>query len=488
MTPDIDSLLDLTADQVRAITAEAHQELLRRILAGEDPQPVIAEIQARWAGKYQDTLTESFSSVLGRAVGIAEVRAMPIGDVVLSERLYAHNRETTAVVRRIVKEHAAGMHSARELALRVYEGYGFKAEGDPLAVKTKLPKYLRAALQEPTYEEGLQRILTQGRAATIKTPALRAAYLQSVKALEDGPGSARLEKLTRIAWFERNRYFANRIAQTELARAHSDQRHAEIMADDQIEVVRWRMSSTHPRTDICDLHAKVDKYGIGPGLYPKAKAPKPPAHPFCRCKLSPAITETSQGARAKPAAERVWLRKMMQEQGIPEAARVMGSRAKLAAALTNAPIDEIININRPKAYWVGRAGAAAGRMPGMDFNDFFSGRAKHDKHPVAQMSAQDMALFGAKQPTVWLSRQSMDEHKLAHPEIGAEDYLKVQSIIDRGEVYRQKDTTNRFALLHVDGVVYRAAIKVVDDGEKTYLLTLFRNTKAKPPKGAVRLR
>ncbi|MDP2792561.1 MAG: hypothetical protein Q8O25_00530 [Sulfurisoma sp.] len=46
----------------------------------------------------------------------------------------------------------------------------------------------------------------------------------------------------------------------------------------------------------------------------------------------------------------------MREKGIGEASRVMGSRAKLTAALSTATIDEVINIKRPQPYWVGRAG------------------------------------------------------------------------------------------------------------------------------------
>jgi hypothetical protein len=47
------------------------------------------------------------------------------------------------------------------------------------------------------------------------------------------------------------------------------------------------------------------------------------------------------------------------QQGIAEGAKVMGSRAKLAVALTQAPIDEVVNIHRSKPYWLGRVGGVA---------------------------------------------------------------------------------------------------------------------------------
>jgi hypothetical protein len=77
------------------------------------------------------------------------------------------------------------------------------------------------------------------------------------------------------------RYFANRIAQTELHRAFTTKQAADLMEDEEVEWVQWRLSVTHPRPDICDLHAHVDRYGLGPGVYPKPLAPLPPAHPHC---------------------------------------------------------------------------------------------------------------------------------------------------------------------------------------------------------------
>ncbi|MCK7493257.1 MAG: hypothetical protein MZW92_18825 [Comamonadaceae bacterium] len=70
---------------------------------------------------------------------------------------------------------------------------------------------------------------------------------------------------------ERNRYFANRIAQTEIARAHADRVADEFLADPTIEVVEVRMSPSHPVTDICDLFARQDRFGLGPGLYSEAR-------------------------------------------------------------------------------------------------------------------------------------------------------------------------------------------------------------------------
>jgi len=88
------------------------------------------------------------------------------------------------------------------------------------------------------------------------------------------------EKALKRAFYEKSRYYANRIAQNEVMKAYSIKRAKMIADDDSIEVVKVRMSRTHPRKDICDYHANIDKYGLGKGVYPKDKAPIPTYHPF----------------------------------------------------------------------------------------------------------------------------------------------------------------------------------------------------------------
>ena len=48
--------------------------------------------------------------------------------------------------------------------------------------------------------------------------------------------------------------------------------------DDDVIGTRFVLSPNHPRVDICDMHASVNRYGLGRGVYPKGKNPWP-AHP-----------------------------------------------------------------------------------------------------------------------------------------------------------------------------------------------------------------
>lgn len=154
---------------------------------------------------------------------------------------------------------------------------------------------------------------------------MRAAYLEAIRKAEAGAGMAELEKALRIAFHERNRYFANRIARTELHRAYTDRQARELMAQDRIRYLQIRLSSKHPKTDVCDLHARLDAYGLGPGVYPKADAPKPPFHPHCYCLLAPMIALDNPNPRFDPNAERRFL------AGLPakEAAQVAGGSRKV---------------------------------------------------------------------------------------------------------------------------------------------------------------
>lgn len=114
------------------------------------------------------------------------------------------------------------------------------------------------------------------------------------------------------------------------------------------------------------------------------------------------------------------------------------------------------------------------------FTQFFNGLNSVEEYPIYSMSADDLVIFGATSPIVWLSRVSVTEHKEKHPEIGAEHYYKIADMVKFGEIYQQNN--KRFVLLYQDSALYRAAIKITQDNKKMYLLTLFKTTEEKATK------
>jgi hypothetical protein len=189
-----------------------------------------------------------------------------------------------------------------------------------------------------------------------KSPSLKAAYLEALEALENGAGEKALAKKLDVAFQERMRYHADRIAQTELHRLHSEQQAREILNDDTIEAVKFVMSSTHPRTDICDVYAFQDKFGLGKGIYPKEHAPKLPLHPFCRCVLHSRRSIKTANAIENAESERQFLARVMRDEGEQAAANLVGGRGKLQAILDGDDILDVLNANKPDAYKLGTIG------------------------------------------------------------------------------------------------------------------------------------
>ena len=176
--------------------------------------------------------------------------------------------------------------------------------------------------------------------------------MEALKAWEQGKGAQVLKQRLWVAEREKPRYMANRIAQTELARAHQDKVAAQIMADDTITVVQVKLNPRHPLPDICDLHARADLWGLGPGLYPKAKAPKPPFHPHCWCRLVTRPDKTAEVAREREDAVRVWLRTLP----AAEAARVLGNRQRLDYVLNGADWERVTQAAVRDEYRLRRVG------------------------------------------------------------------------------------------------------------------------------------
>jgi hypothetical protein len=120
---------------------------------------------------------------------------------------------------------------------------------------------------------------------------------------------------------------AKRLFRTEINRAHGEAYQSAAFEHPDVIGTRFLLSPNHPRTDICDMHAKVNRYGLGPGIYPKDKSPWP-AHPntlsFTEAVFSDEVSEEDK----KGKQDRIsWLKD--QPAAVQEA--VLGSRMKRGA-------------------------------------------------------------------------------------------------------------------------------------------------------------
>ena len=358
MTPTQErALLEATAKGLDDDIRQAFERLMQLIRAGTPPRDAVQQVMDGFTPKYAELLSVAFSGVMAQAVDKEAAMSMQVGTVQLSQKLYAQAAYVSEVTTGIVDRHLKGFQDARALALELFEGYGFRPpDAEPLQLKpsnTALPKYLREALlPDGGIQSDLARAFAKMQVDNLRTPALKAAYsdvLRAISDVESGKGADLLEKRLRTAFYERMRYFANRIAQTELHRAYSLHVAKLIMDDEDIEFVQIQRSPGSTSVCICSLIAGRDKYGMGKGVYPKRAAPVPGFHPFCRCKISPRLDLT--GKQEKPVDENSD-RYFLSRVGEPMAARIMGSKDRAdqairsgdALAVANSRVDPVHQI------------------------------------------------------------------------------------------------------------------------------------------------
>lgn len=120
---------------------------------------------------------------------------------------------------------------------------------------------------------------------------------------------------------------ALRVFRTEITRANGEAYRAAAFEVDDAAGTRFLLSPSHPERDVCDMHASVNRYGLGPGVYPKGKSPWP-AHPntlsFEEVVFADEVTDEDRAG----AEDRIsWIKRQPPE--IQEA--VLGSRMKRGA-------------------------------------------------------------------------------------------------------------------------------------------------------------
>lgn len=356
MTPEQElALLRATAAGLEEELQAAYRRMLELIESGVEPRDAVQAVMDGFQGAMAETMATALSGILQQSVGTAAVLQLEVGAVQLSRKLYAEGAKVSEVVAGVVDRHLRGFVDARKLALSLFEGYAFKPEAEePLQfnrANPKLPQYMREALL-PDLSTDFRRAYARIQVNGLRTPELRAAYSQLLEALnkiETTRGKRLLEKRLQVAFLERMRYFAQRIALTELHRSYNE-REARIIKDDDVEFVQIRRAPGGAQDPcFCVLVTQRDRYGLGPGVYPKLRAPVPPFHPHCRCKMVPRTDMRGRTAKEEdPEADAYFLDRL----GEQTAARVMGSRAKRDQVLAGTSAESVYNASIDPAYRV----------------------------------------------------------------------------------------------------------------------------------------
>jgi hypothetical protein len=210
--------------------------------------------------------------------------------LILSERTTHGVLYVQQMVAKTIEERIKKNNTYKNTALAIFEGYG---EGGVIP-EQDIPKFLRELEQQGRHAsidmKEVRAMLREirPRVEKLTTPGMRAAYSKMLNAIEDQSETA-LDNAIMAATQERTRYYAERIARTEMHRAYIDGFVARWDDNPDCIAYRWKLSSRHPCFDICDLYAKANLYGMGAGVFPKDKVPLLPAHPHCMCRLKPVI-------------------------------------------------------------------------------------------------------------------------------------------------------------------------------------------------------
>lgn len=180
------------------------------------------------------------------------------------------------------------------------------------------------------------------------------------------------------------------------------------------------MSSQPPKMDQCDIMANVDRYGLGPGVFPKAAAPKPPYILMCLCRLTDAVViDPKRQPKELSGVERAYLRNLPAK----DARDIAGSWEKRRRVLKDGePLEDIYNEGKDPLYQWRRMGEVG--QDGLIGNDedFLEGRSrargetpKHVKPtPVTLLSDRlSKAEGGAKAYVLGNGQKTGNEHMVA---------------------------------------------------------------------------
>jgi len=252
-----------------------------------------------------------------------------VNKITLSIMLYNNARETEIKIAKILNEAHKLKKTLKNVSMEIYDGY--KTDVKNIDAKKILPKYL-------TEDKDALLNITK-----LKTKPLLLSYKKVREAIEKADAKA-LEKSLYVAMNEKMRYYATRIAITELHRATMAQRAKEYLDDNDVEYVRFEMSSSHPKVDICDFYSSLD-YGLGRGVVPKGYMRTLPLHPNCHCVYSPYYGKIKKQTHFK---DKSVFDKTLNNFSEYDQKQILGSSAKLEEYKRGKGIEDIFNDIRPK--------------------------------------------------------------------------------------------------------------------------------------------
>ena len=303
---EIERIMATWSSQYKKLANEIIEEIQERILDGEPINLVVKEATQRLPAHMKQSLTTALLEGASAGYGAGIVVGSQISDKLfnmvwspdgfsLSDRLHNVNGEIRNIIASTISDSIKRGSTVNMLARKLYDGYG---NGKDWTGKAELPEYLQrligatrkmSAYASPADVRAYLKEIrnTQRMIASLRSDnALKSAYERLLKGAED-LNEKSIKNAIKLAVAEKSRYYAERIARTETAKAWSDGFYTRYLHDDDVIAFKWDLSSSHEIADICDFYASADLFGLGSGIYPKWAMPPHPAHPHCTCHISP---------------------------------------------------------------------------------------------------------------------------------------------------------------------------------------------------------
>lgn len=243
----------------------------------------------------------------------------------LSERLHGVDKVLRQNIISTVTASVNNSDSVIDMARKLYDGYN---SGKAVIKPADLPEYLKKLVRQARFAmqgdaSGLSQLGVLQAAQRLRNPdrlttkALKRAYKDLVEACAKLETEA-VDKALWTAVQEKSRYYAERIARTESARAWYEGYMADSDSDDDVAGFKYTLSSAHKRKpyDICDVYANAD-FGFGKGIWPKGRQPEIPVHPHCMCYYSKVFKWQLKGEwKPEKAREYINSRSAAQKQSL----------------------------------------------------------------------------------------------------------------------------------------------------------------------------
>jgi hypothetical protein len=231
----------------------------------------------------------------------------------LSEKLHGADKEMRDRIVQTIREQLKLNRHAMTAARELYDGYN---SGKAVTRRQSIPKYLQKVIDfarrsDLTKEDEAyllrmvrraQRQVDKLAADGAPNRALKSAYSELLTAVSERSEKA-MQRAVHTAIEEKSRYIAERIARTEAARAWADGFVERYGHNESVVAYQWKLSSRHPKFDICNLYADANLWGLGKGIFPKEETPNLPVHPHCLCHLAPVFSSELEGKTAKNRIE-----------------------------------------------------------------------------------------------------------------------------------------------------------------------------------------